>query len=441
MSETAGFSLVRRLTALVAGLGVLAVVFNLLLLPALFGPVLDDYALAQARQAALVRRLLLQTPATAQDLLQHDLATLGIHLGRDEPAQLGEQPLRYPLHVLLQMQALVGPDQALEFAASPVAGPDEPPGFALASRVALPDGQAWWLTLASATPLASPMAAAFTAMGVVGVLVAAVAVLAVRLFTRPMAELATQLLARSDVLRPVQLPRHASRELCQVTDAFNQMVLALQGHEQRRQQLMAGLSHDLRTPLARLRLRTECLLPGNALPPLEADFEVLDRIIGQFVAYTQVGSSDRPAGRLLPLRLVLDRLAVRYEHEPGLVFAPLPPDLPAWPVPDLSVLRVLVNLVDNALEHGQRPVQVSVHCSAPPGAPAAMTLWVHDAGPGVEALAERLTGQRPGRTGSRAGGLGLRISEQIARQLGGSLLVQAHDGQRSGIGLRLPAPG
>ena len=427
------FSIVRRLTLLVAGFGLLVVVLNMLLLPTVFGPVLEDNLLAQARQGALVQRLFQVTPAAQRPALLAELARLGYQVSSAPPPPLGEPRPTHPPQVLAQVRALLEPGKVLVHAAPP----DHAAGLATSTQVWLPDGRSWWVTLSSAAPVVLPLAAAFAGLLVVGSVGAAAATFAVQLLTRPMAELARQLLDRRDALRPVQAPRRASVELQQVTDAFNQMVHALQAQEQRRKQTLAGLSHDLRTPLARLRLRAECTLPVDELRAMEADFEVLDRIIGQFVAFTHVGLSAQPAGRLLPLGVVLERLAARYVGRSGLSFLPLPAAPATWRYPDLSLVRLLANLIDNALEHGRLPVQVL----AQDGDETGLWLWVRDAGPGLGPLARRLRGDALEDLGpGRAGGLGLKIADQIARHLGGSLQVLPHDGQWSAVGLYLPAP-
>jgi len=110
-------------------------------------------------------------------------------------------------------------------------------------------------------------------------------------------------------------------------------------------------------------------------------------------------------------------------------------------LPDLAVLRMLSNLIDNAFAHGQGPVRL--HVAIYPGHCA---LMVHDHGPGLSAEAFAAarqpfvqlspSGQRE--RGRGHCGLGLAIVDQLAQQLGGALLHQQPEQGGSAIGVRLP---
>jgi two-component system osmolarity sensor histidine kinase EnvZ len=142
-------------------------------------------------------------------------------------------------------------------------------------------------------------------------------------------------------------------EIRALTRAFNEMGTELARLDADRKLLLAGVSHDLRTPLARLRLAAEMLPPdiGNgARAGIVQDIEDMDAIIGQFVAFVKEGS-DEPHQRVDLDELVQSvvqryvRLGQCVKVEPG-VRAPVS-------VRPMAIQRLLANLLDNAFKHGR----------------------------------------------------------------------------------------
>lgn len=245
---------------------------------------------------------------------------------------------------------------------------------------------------------------------------------------RPLLRLGQRLRAVAAGEAVALLPETGPQELVRVHRQFNQMARELARLEQDRAIALAGISHDLRTPLARVRLELEMApLDPDVRRALEDDLTQIDQRIGQFVEFARPS----PAGPWTPLdlpTLIPDILASLPLPE-GAGTPQYQLKLPAglhWSGPRSSVERILSNLVLNALHYGRDALGrvelvVSAHREG-----AAVVLTVRDRGPGVPAEdLERLV--RPfergntARSGTAGSGLGLAIVRQIARRHGGDL--------------------
>jgi two-component system, OmpR family, osmolarity sensor histidine kinase EnvZ len=208
------------------------------------------------------------------------------------------------------------------------------------------------------------------------------------------------------------------RELRTVARAFNRMAGSLESMERERAMVLAGISHDLRTPLSRLRLALEMSgAEPRAAQAMIEDIGEMDGIIGQFLDFARGENEEKSVQDLDLLARELGehyarlqkRVAVRCGGVPPLRFA------------RTAVRRAISNLVDNALRYAGEPVEVETRREN-----GAALVEVRDRGPGVPAAeAERL--KRPftrlddSRGGSGGSGLGLAIVERVARAHDGSL--------------------
>jgi two-component system osmolarity sensor histidine kinase EnvZ len=204
------------------------------------------------------------------------------------------------------------------------------------------------------------------------------------------------------------------------------MISNLRQIEQDRAVLLAGVSHDLRTPLARLRLGIEVgTSDETARQGMVDDIEEMDRIISQFLDFARAGD-DSPLEICDPGDIIATVVArqqraghdVRFQRE----------ELPRIPLRSTAFERMIGNLVDNALRHGAAPVEISVRSGD-----AALVVEVCDRGPGippdrVEYLKRPFTRGDPARSGVPGAGLGLAIVERIARLHGGTLELEARSG-------------
>lgn len=224
----------------------------------------------------------------------------------------------------------------------------------------------------------------------------------------------------------------APSELRQIGRALHRLAKQLRAGTQERELMLAGMSHDLRSPLARIQAAIELRArPGEDWQPVLRDVREIDHIIGQCIDYVRDGQDE-------PLtQEVLDELvcsAVRDDDEVQLDLAASV----ATPMRRQSMLRLIRNLLDNARAHGAPPVTLRTWHEAD-----ALVLSVEDGGAGIEpAQWERLCA--PFAQGARArhpggAGLGLAIVQRVADRHGATLHVRARsDTQPFAIELRLP---
>lgn len=264
---------------------------------------------------------------------------------------------------------------------------------------------------------------------IVAVLILAVAGawLIVHRIGRPLERLA---LAAAEIGRgaaPAPVPETGPHELRNLARNFNRMCAELERLDADRRLLLAGVSHDLRTPLARLRLQAE-MLDGDGAEVVRdgivQDIDDMDAIIGQFLDFVREGSPE--ASEPLDLDALVEETAARYARlgRPVTAHTAGVPPLRLRPT---AMRRLLANLVDNALVHaagpGGKPGPVEIRTWTQAGM---IFLSVLDRGPGidpgeVERLKQPFTRMDPDRAGSGGAGLGLAIAERIARAHGGRL--------------------
>jgi len=242
---------------------------------------------------------------------------------------------------------------------------------------------------------------------------------------RPLSALARAARLVGSGVTPEPLAETGPRELRTVAAAFNRMTSNLASMERERTIVLAGISHDVRTPLSRLRLALE--MSGgdeSILEGMSTDIDEMDQVIGQFLDFAR-GEDERRE------RVDLDALA----HEIAGHYARLGRRVRVTeaaagecPVRRLGVRRTMMNLVDNALRHGGEPVDIALRRSA-----GEVVIEVLDRGPGIppgeaERLKRPFTRLSESRSGSGGAGLGLAIVERIARAHHGFLDLLARDG-------------
>ncbi len=210
------------------------------------------------------------------------------------------------------------------------------------------------------------------------------------------------------------LAEQGPRELRTVAAAFNRMAKNLESMERERAMVLAGISHDVRTPLSRLRLALEMSgAEPAAAEAMAADIGEIDGIIGQFLDFAR-GETEEKAGHDLDA-LVLE-LGEHYSriHKNVLVRTG---EGVSFRFARLAVRRAVANLIDNALRYAGEPVEVES---------GRYFVEVRDRGPGIPA-GEVDHAKRPftrldaARGGPAGAGLGLAIVERVARAHGGAL--------------------
>lgn len=274
------------------------------------------------------------------------------------------------------------------------------------------------------------------------------AYLMVRRITRPLRALAlaTDAVGRGSV--PPLLPEAGASEVAEVSRAFNQMARDLQSQEQNRALILAGISHDLRTPLARLRLGVEMSCDDSLREGMVGDIEQMDQVIGQFLEFARSGQDQASAVAEVDMAALCAELVEQYRgrrHDIELSGGD-GPQVIAGRAPALR--RALVNLLENAYKYGgdAPAVQLALRHEG-----ADLIAEVLDRGPGIpladlERVKQAFTrldvarGSADGSVDSAQGGsgLGLAIVERVARQHRGSLTLLPRDGGGLCARLRLP---
>lgn len=262
-----------------------------------------------------------------------------------------------------------------------------------------------------------------------GLLALIAAFLIVRHMAQPLASIANaaRLVGRGELPQP--LPETGPEEFQEVSRAFNQMSVDLAQLESDRALVLAGVSHDLRTPLARLRLGIELSgAPPEDVDAMSADIDEMDRILSQFLDFAR-GSAEEPMAEVDALAL-LEELAASYQRRNFDVSV-----LPNQPSIHFNgrakaLRRALANLIDNALRYAgsESPIELSI---ARVG--SYVQLGVLDRGPGippeeVERLKRPFTRLEAARTDAKGSGLGLAIVERVARAHGGRLELKPREG-------------
>lgn len=225
-------------------------------------------------------------------------------------------------------------------------------------------------------------------------------------------------------------------ELRTVSRAFNQMARDLARLEEDRALILAGVSHDLRTPLARLRLGLEMSgVDEDSLQAMSADIEEMDRIIGQFLDFARASGGEENAAT--DVAALAEDLVRHYRHTGHTLDAQID-DTGELALKPMALRRAISNLLDNAFRYGNGEVALHVHST-----PKDVTIEVLDRGPGIppeeaERMKQPFTRLESARSGKGGSGLGLAIVDRIARMHGGRFELLPREG--GGLVARLVLP-
>ncbi|WP_044424259.1 ATP-binding protein [Acinetobacter pittii] len=229
---------------------------------------------------------------------------------------------------------------------------------------------------------------------------------------------------------------HGPLEIRQVNQAFNRMVYTLDQTERERRIMLAGISHDLRTPLTRIRLTAEMLPDEFLREGLVYDVDDMDAILNQFISYMRDGSDEELKDT--NINMLLQELVVQ--------FKPLDiqfemQDVPIIPARSLSLKRLIANLINNAKRYGAEPIELSAKVEN-----ECILITVADHGEGIpadqiEELMQPFVRGDSART-IQGSGLGLAIVKRIVDIHHGE--IQIHNREKGGleviISLPIPKP-
>ena len=254
--------------------------------------------------------------------------------------------------------------------------------------------------------------------------IAILAYLVTRMTMRPLKQLAQAAKDLGNDINHPPLTLSGASEIRQASAAFNAMQARIRQHISQRTQMLAAITHDLQTPLTRLRLRLEKV----------ADTELYDRLVGDLSAMQSMvkegldlarSMDSTEAMQALDLDSLLDSVCsdaadagqkVTLSGQAGMALMARP----------IAMRRCLVNLIDNAVKYGQY-AQVNVERIA-----GAARIRIRDGGPGIapDQLAKvfepfyRIETSRSRESGGT--GLGLTIARNIAEQHGATVLLANH---------------
>lgn len=256
----------------------------------------------------------------------------------------------------------------------------------------------------------------------------------VRRLNRPLKKLERAATDYINLGHATTLPTHTgSNEIRKVNIAFNRLFTTLSQSQKERNIMLAGISHDLRTPLTRMRLTAEMLPDEFFREGLVYDIEDMDAILEQFISFMKDGSDE--AIKPTNLETIFHEIMVQFGDTKFILNNAVHGEVAVRP---LSIKRLIVNLVNNAIRYGQEPIHLKANI-IPPNQDdalgqmppfATLLLSVRDEGAGVaDSELERI--MQPFERGETArttqgSGLGLAIVGRIVQLHHGKMTVKNH---------------
>ncbi|MEM0910882.1 MAG: two-component system sensor histidine kinase EnvZ [Pseudomonadota bacterium] len=286
----------------------------------------------------------------------------------------------------------------------------------------------------------SPLGMYFT---IIGMLSVAGGWIFVRRLNRPLFRLQRAAVDVGDGKFPEPLPLKGSSEMIEVTQAFNKMSNNIKQLEADRNLMTAGISHDLRTPLTRIRLSSE-MLPdeqGWIKEGIESDIEDMNAIIDQFIDYVKSDSSEKLT--IVDMRELINETTrqrkLDKDHKITLDLA----STPMVKIRRVGIKRVLENLIENAFRYGSSEIVIKTRYIEKTNL---LQVIVRDFGEGIaqDKLLELFFPFQQGdkARGSQGSGLGLAIIKRIVESHGGEVEFSNHPegGLQAGFSLPCFAP-
>ncbi len=293
------------------------------------------------------------------------------------------------------------------------------------------EGDQYWL-IADPKRLERQLGGNWLQVSATAVLLALIgAMLISRLVNRPLANLARSLERLSRGERPSRLRETGPTEISELNRRFNQLAGDLHAMEADRAVVLAGVSHDIRTPLTRLRLEIELSkLDEASKESMVEEIDRIDSIVRQFIEFA------RPAEfaiEVVEVDSVVEQLTRAYAREKAEGLLMLQVRLEAgltWQGNTIILQRILANLLDNAMKYGRSQKDGVARVDLLGRRRGRLIeLVVRDQGPGVpdealERLARPFARLDPERGGVGGSGLGLAVVSRLARRAGGDLALE-----------------
>jgi two-component system, OmpR family, osmolarity sensor histidine kinase EnvZ len=294
----------------------------------------------------------------------------------------------------------------------------------------------FWISVAP-SPGWTPNGALFGSVALALALSLAAGLVLQRRINRPLAALAVAVDAMPDTRLVEDLTTSAPAEIAEVARSFEAMAGRLSAQDANRTLMLAGISHDLKTPLAKIRLALALDPPRDAdtTALLERQLDRMQAMLGQFLDFGRGVDGERVENVRLGSAIAAAITAT--EAEVAVTGSAKAQDLHVSVRPQ-SFERALINLVRNAFDHGHPPVSIILGAA---GECVAMT--IADCGTGIPevmlpVVMDPFARGNPSRPSDGGTGLGLAIVARFAREHGGSLELANREAGGLAATLRLP---
>ncbi len=303
-------------------------------------------------------------------------------------------------------------------------------------------GEQWWLVLPP--PRFEPQALPLELWGGLALTLAVLLLIAgffVRGIVRPLARLGEAVAATGEGAASTVEPEGPT-EVRRLAERHNSMLARLAHAESERREMLAGLTHDLRAPLARLRVRLALLESDAERAGLTRDAEDMERIVAQCLIFLRSEEGANAAVPLLPIADAVSNEVARHCELGRPLTLSVDDEAQALQVAITpgNLQRLLDNLIDNALRHGAPPVEVALSVEGE----NMLRLSLTDHGSGIaaderERALQAFAQIEPARATGGSCGLGLAIVRRIVVACGGELMLEDAPGGGLRVVVRLPA--
>jgi len=304
-----------------------------------------------------------------------------------------------------------------------------PSGTSEALLVSVRLDDARWVNFTAPIDVSEPFWSmrALLSMAVMLLAVVALAAIVVRRTTEPLATFAQAAERLGTNVNAPPLPEQGPIEVRQAVRAFNEMQARIRRFVEDRTQMLAAISHDLGTPITRLRLRAEFVEDAEQRQKMLADLEAMERMVASALAFARDDTAREPHV-MADLRSLLQRVCDDVADAGHEVTLEAADRAVRYGCRTAALRRALTNLVDNAAKYGHR-ARVSLRDDGD-----WLVITIDDDGPGIpeerkeDAFKpfQRLEASRSPQTGGT--GLGLTVARTVIRAHGGDITLINRDG-------------
>lgn len=310
-------------------------------------------------------------------------------------------------------------------------------GEAMLVSLQLRDGS--WLNFAAPVQSPEPFWSLRFALSMAVMLLAVVALAAliVHHLTKPLATFARAAQRLGVDVKAPPLPERGPAEVRQATHAFNEMQARIRRFVEDRTQMLAAISHDLGTPITRLRLRAELVEDEEEKQKMLSDLDDMEKMVSSALSFAREEAASEPHARV-DLKSLLQRVCDDMADAGHAITLDIGDEAVPFACRPAALRRALTNIIDNAIKYG-RQAWVSMEDKG-----TEILIRIDDEGPGIpKKLREevfkpfrRLEASRSRETGGT--GLGLTIARTIVRAHGGEVTLSDRNEGGLRVEVRLP---